>query len=76
MAPVAGVLGVAFDALGQAEIGDVRLSLGIEQDVARLEVAVQHAALVGVMDGAGNRRQQFSRRPLGGERKRRPEGGR
>ena len=47
-----------LDALGQAEVGDVRLALGVEQDVGRLEVAVQDAALVGVVDRPGHRRQQ------------------
>ena len=37
--------------LGQAEVGDVRLALVVEQDVGRLEVAVEDAALVGVVDG-------------------------
>jgi hypothetical protein len=40
------------------------LSLGIEEDVARLEIAVQDAALVGVVDRTGHRRQQ----PGGGPR--------
>ena len=42
---------VRLDPLGQAEVGDVRLAVGVEQDVGRLEVAVQDAALVGVVDG-------------------------
>ena len=37
---------VALDALGQAEVGDVRLAVGVQEDVARLEVAVQDAVLV------------------------------
>ena len=47
-------IAVAFDALGQAEVGDVRRAVGVEQDVAGLEVAVQDAALVGVVDGASD----------------------
>ena len=38
-------LAVAGHLLGQAEVGDVRLVVGVEQDVGRLEVAVQHAVL-------------------------------
>ena len=38
---------------GQAKISDMRLAFGIEKDVGRFEVAVQHAALVGVMHGTG-----------------------
>ena len=48
--------------LGQAEVGDVRASLAVEQDVRGLQVAVQEAALVGVVDGAG----QGSHQPGGG----------
>jgi hypothetical protein len=40
--------------LGEAEVGDVRLALRVEQDVARLEVPVQDAALVRVVDRAGH----------------------
>jgi hypothetical protein len=36
----------------------VRLARGVEEDVGRLEVAVQDAALVGVVDGAGGGGQQ------------------
>ncbi|HZV05253.1 MAG TPA: hypothetical protein VE999_09245 [Gemmataceae bacterium] len=35
-----GVAGIAFDALGKAEVGYVGLVLYVEQDVAQLEVAV------------------------------------
>ncbi len=36
--------------LGQAPVDDQRLAVLAEHDVARLEVAVQHAAAVGVVD--------------------------
>jgi hypothetical protein len=42
----------------------VGLSLGAQEDVGGLEVAVQDAPLVGVVDGPGHRRHQ-PRRPLG-----------
>ena len=54
IAPGLGQLAVPLDPLGQAEVGDVGLALGIEQDVRRLQVAVQDAALVGVVDRAGD----------------------
>ena len=41
------------DLLGQAEVGDPRVAVPVEQDVGRLEVAVDHAVLVGVLDGLG-----------------------
>ena len=58
---------VGVDPLGQAEVGDVRLALLVEQDVRRLQVAVEDAALMGVMDrlrGDGDqpRRARESRR--------------
>src|SRR5262249_17435844 len=43
-------------AAGQAEVGDVGHGAArgvLKEDVGRLEVAVQHAALVGVVDGVG-----------------------
>jgi hypothetical protein len=45
------------DALGQAEVGDVRLAVFVEQDVGRLQVAVQDAALVRVVHRPRRRRQ-------------------
>ena len=52
-APVRVWPGVAVEPLGQAEVGDVRLVVGVEQDVGRLEVAVQDAVVVGVVDWPG-----------------------
>ena len=40
--------------LGQAEVGDVRLVVRLEQDVGGLEVAVQDAVAVGVVDAPGH----------------------
>ena len=40
-------------AFGEAEVRDVRLAIPVEQDIPRLEVAVEDASLMGVMDGAG-----------------------
>ena len=59
-----GQLAVALDPLGQAEIGHVGLALLVEQDVGRLEIAVQDAPLVRVVDGLGGQLQQ----PRGGFR--------
>ena len=52
---------VLLDAPGQAKIGDVGLSVAVNQDVARLEVAVQNAALMGVMDRPSHGSQHLSR---------------
>jgi len=49
---------VALEKFGDAEIGEVRLALDIEKDVARLEISMEHAALVSEMDGTGNDGQQ------------------
>ena len=38
-----GDLDVGLDPLGQAEVGDVRMALVVDQDVRRLEVAVEDA---------------------------------
>jgi hypothetical protein len=51
-----------LDALGQAEVGDVRLALRVQEDVGRLEVAVQDAALVREMDRPRHGRQESRRR--------------
>ena len=47
---------VVLEAAGQAEVGDVGPALAVEQDVGRLQVAVEDAAQVGVVDGAGTPR--------------------
>jgi hypothetical protein len=41
--------GASFDPSGQAEIRNVRLSLAIYEGIAGLEVAVQDAALMGMV---------------------------
>ena len=50
-----GQLGIALDPLGQAEVGDVGLALGVDHDVRGLQVAVQDAPLVRMVDGPGDR---------------------
>ena len=40
---------------GQPKVADQRFAVLVEQDVARLQVAVDHALLMGVVDGAGHR---------------------
>ena len=54
-------LAVPLDSLGQAEVGDMRLTIGIDQDIRRLQVAMEDASLVSVVDRLGRRRQQSSR---------------
>jgi hypothetical protein len=46
------------EALGQAEVSHLRLAVGGEQDVGRLQVAVDHALVVGGLDGPGQRLDQ------------------
>ena len=43
-----------FLELGQAEVGDPGVAQGVEQDVVRLDVAMDHLALVGVIERVGN----------------------
>ncbi len=56
---------------GQAEVSDVRLAVGVEHDIARLEIAVHDARGVGVGHGVGDLGAEFGRlagsEPLGGE---------
>src|SRR5262249_12973931 len=48
-------------AQGQAEIGHHRAAGGVEQDVGRLDVAVDQTALVGVVQRLGNSGRNFHR---------------
>jgi hypothetical protein len=50
---------------GQSEVGDPGLAVLAEQDVVRLEVAVDDAVRVGMMDGPGQRLDQPGRFLLG-----------
>ena len=51
-----------LDPLGQPEVGDVRPALVVEQDVGRLEVAVEDAPLVRVVHRGGD----LGHQPRGG----------
>jgi hypothetical protein len=51
--PHQGQQGIRVDPTREAEIADPWLAVLIEQDVSRLQVAVENAALVGKMDGPG-----------------------
>ena len=46
---------VGLDPLGQAEIGHVRPAVVVDQDVRRLQIAVQHACAMGKVDRLGTR---------------------
>ena len=51
----AGVSGVGFDALGQAQVGQLHLALAArQQDVVRLDVSVYDAVFFGVYKGEGD----------------------
>lgn len=62
-----------FHLFRQPEIGDVRLAGDINENLARLEVAMEDAALVGVVDGSGHLLQEPRR--LGRRALRRGGGG-
>ena len=53
MSPVRVEL-VAVLGLGQAEVGDPDLALGVEQQVGRLDVAVEDALLMSVFERLGH----------------------
>jgi hypothetical protein len=59
--PGLGQAASALHAPGLAEVGYVRLPAGIEQNVGGLQVAVDDAPLVRVVDSACDRRQQSYR---------------
>ena len=52
--------GVALDQLGETEVTEQRLAASIEQHVARLDVAMQDAALMRVMHRARELHHEFS----------------
>ncbi len=49
---------MAVGHFGEAKIGYVRLTIGIEQNVARLQVAMEYSPLMSVVDRASNRCHQ------------------
>ncbi|MCI0586633.1 MAG: hypothetical protein L0323_07315 [Planctomycetes bacterium] len=51
---------------GDAEVEDLRLAAAVDEDVAGLEVAVDHPLLVGVLDGVADPREELEAR-LDGE---------
>src|SRR5262249_28126190 len=55
---------ILFEPLGQPEVSDVRLPVGVEQDVRRLQVAMQDAALMRVVDGPRDGGHDFRCPPL------------
>ena len=56
--PFDGHRDLARLALRQAEVHDVRLAAAVDHDVAGLQVAMDHALLVGVVQGLGDAAQQ------------------
>ena len=57
-----GHLDIGLDPLGKAEVGDVRVSFPIHQDVRRFQVSVQDSAHVGVMNRLGGLSYEGCRR--------------
>ena len=51
---IGGKLGLGRDLLGQAEVRHARLIVGVDEDVRGLEVAVQDATLVRVVNRPGD----------------------
>ncbi len=52
---------VAFDVLCQSEVAQERSLALLHENVARLEVAVDHALLVGVVNGIADLLEEFER---------------
>jgi hypothetical protein len=61
---LAGGLGVRISYARDAEIEDLGLAALVHQDVGRLQIAVNDAALVGVVHGVADARHEFE--PLAG----------
>ena len=53
-------------AAGEAEVHEVRLVVAIDDDVGRLEVAVDDAVFVGMIEGVGDSRTELGRLAVGG----------
>ena len=49
-----GVLGAGLKQLGQTEVGDLHMAGAVEEDVVGLDVAVDHALVVGVLERVAN----------------------
>jgi hypothetical protein len=63
--PDLGQVGVG-EALGDAEVDDDRVAVRVDQDVLGLDVAVDVAALVGVVEGGAELLEEARRRRPGG----------
>src|SRR5262245_1198323 len=50
---------IAVQQLGQPAVGQIRLALRIQEDIAGFEIAMQNPALAGVMNGAGEGRHEL-----------------
>ena len=60
-----GQSAVAQHLFGEPEVGDAGSSTLVEKDVARLEIAMDHTSLVGILDGLGDFEDERGRRARG-----------
>ncbi len=56
-----GVVDLGAEQLRQAEVGDLHAAAFVEQDVFRLDVAMDHAFIVGELQGVADLRDDFER---------------
>src|SRR5688572_187357 len=52
------LFGIQLENLRETKISEMRLAVRVDQDVAGLEIAMQHSAAVRVLNSSGNGRHQ------------------
>ena len=58
-----GLAAVRLEPLGQAEVGDLGRAVGVEQDVGRLQVAMDDPRVMSDLNGPSQRDHQLGRSP-------------
>ena len=69
-----GQFAIVVRLLRESEVGDVRDTVGIHQDVLRLEIAMEDAALMGVVNGLSKNADEMCRLVGRGRMPLRPDG--